>query len=302
MSVNEVPFHVVIRSSGERTSKLLEAQVLDQCGGYGGCTVINSVPFESAMRIGYEVGIQNGKTWTITLDGDIVLRRNALDIFLHKLNLMSENVLQVECRMFDHLLGFHRNVGHRAFRTVYLNALIDCIPETGSQIRPEAFAIKTLQNRMNLKSLQFSEVLGVHDYLQFKRDLVRKVVVHAFKHRGSLLEGIRLGRNDWHKDERLVVLLSLVNAIDLEVVPTIDIKRYKHLANQIIEDLGGQEYPEISSNFDLDVYYELCEGLIKSSLDMGANARQKMLWYVKRYGFFTGFCRFFHVRAADLNV
>jgi hypothetical protein len=172
---------VVVRTAGERTVEtslqLLSAQLAGRP-----VVVVDERPFEAALRRSYEVGIERGASWTMTLDGDVLLREGAVAALLAEAQRMPTHYFQIEGRIFDKMTGTYRQAGHRIYRTALLPRALACIPPTGAAIRPEYTALQEM-GRVGYPSRRVSLVVGLHDFEQYYRDIYRKAFVHARKHR-----------------------------------------------------------------------------------------------------------------------
>ena len=78
-------------------------------------------PLELTLRRCYEVGINSGVPWMMTLDADVLLREGAVADFLTAAEALPPEYFQLEGLLHDKLSGLCRNVGHRMYRTQYLD-------------------------------------------------------------------------------------------------------------------------------------------------------------------------------------
>ncbi len=127
---------IVIRSAGERSFQICKKLLLDQVpASY--VHVVKEVPFESALRKTYEIGIDSGDEWLMTLDADVFLRQGAVCKLLSQAKGLPGHYFQIEGLVHDKLTGMYREAGHRMYRTKYLKTALQHIPANNTEIRPE---------------------------------------------------------------------------------------------------------------------------------------------------------------------
>src|SRR5690554_2297509 len=72
-------FTFIIRASGESTVKNLKTQLSRQISRGDKLFLLDEkVPFEDKLRLGYELAIKTDKAFSVFIDGDILLRSNAV--------------------------------------------------------------------------------------------------------------------------------------------------------------------------------------------------------------------------------
>jgi hypothetical protein len=234
-------YHLVIRTAGERTESVATRLARFQSRDSDGISIICQAPFESALRASYEAGIRAGKTWTVTLDADVLLRKDAISGLLEHAQHMPTNYLQLEGRVFDKILGTYRQAGHRVYRTELLRKAIGQIPEPGSQIRPEYFTIAEM-GRLGHPTRHVGRIVGLHDFEQNYCDLYRKAMVHSRKH-ASLVAGlIERCAERLHGDaDFLVILKGLWDGLTTKASLTIDHRAFVDRAARALDELGIRE-------------------------------------------------------------
>ena len=159
----------VIRSVGERTES--ECARLLPCEA----VVIHEKPFVSAVRRCFEIGIDSGEDWLLTVDADVLTHPGAVEALLED----AGDSFQCQGRVDDKLSGTVRDGGHRLYRIdflpIALRMLRDAVRvETDVVLRMDAEGYPRRKSRV---------VCGKHDYEQWYRDLYRKGGQHAKKFR-----------------------------------------------------------------------------------------------------------------------
>jgi hypothetical protein len=293
--------HLVIRSIGERTAgvaKRLAVETLPE----ESITVVEETPFEEALRATYQAGIAAGRKWTMTLDADVLLRPGAISDLQAEAERMPPHYVQVEGRVFDKITGECRQAGHRVYRTALLALAMQRIPEIGSQIRPEDFTLKCLSADGHPSRLA-PIVMGLHDFEQYYRDLYRKSVVHATKHRDRLVRIItRCVERRGSDPDYEIILRGIWDGLTASNPATIDARRYMGQAERVMESLGLCEkttldaFPQETETV-LQAFQRLSEG--QFAVHAGAFQRavngsrkpallEKAAHRIERHGWFKG--------------
>lgn len=171
---------VVVRGSGERTlarcHELSVAQV-----GQQHTTIIQAAPFTEAMRVGYRMGLERGTKWTIALDADVLILPDAIQRLTDLAETMPDQAYGISGRVIDKLVAGPRNVGLHCFRTDLFPKALALIPLPEASVRPERQTKRRMAD-LGHPWVQVEDVLGVHDFAQYYRDLYRKARVHVKKH------------------------------------------------------------------------------------------------------------------------
>jgi hypothetical protein len=175
----------VIRSAGERT-ELICLQLLGQQLAEDQIRVVREVPFERALLSCYEIGINSGSDWLLTLDADVLLLPNAVECLIAEAQKMPGNFCQVEGFIFDNIFRCWRPAGNRVYRVAHLPQAIRAVPPPGAEIRPERAVLQAMAWRGH-PSRRVALRVGLHDFEQYYRDLYRKAYVHAQKHSKKVL-------------------------------------------------------------------------------------------------------------------
>lgn len=177
MIVNDVT--IVIRSSGENSLKRCEEIVLSQVSS-NQVFVISERPFSEAIRKNFEIGLKEGRKWTLALDADVLLTSNAVSRMVHNANLLDEDMFFYQGHLYDKLHGCFRGVGAHLYRTSALSDALSLVDEAANMIRPES-GVRTLMKLKGWYFYESTEVYGIHDFGQFYDDYIRKGFFSAVK-------------------------------------------------------------------------------------------------------------------------
>ena len=231
---------IVMRSANERTAELCASMAIRQVER-GSFVIVKERPFEHALRRTYEVGIERGTKWTMTIDADVMLTAGSVAKLLTAAELMPENYVQLEGRVFDKILGSYRQAGHRIYRTALLPLALKQIPEAGKELRPEFFTLRQL-GKLGHPSRRIADVVGLHDFEQSYQDLYRKSFVHARKHREFVAPLIERCTSHLHEDaDFLVILKGLWDGLISVDSVSIDKNYFLEKSKKAIEELGLNE-------------------------------------------------------------
>ena len=249
---------VVIRTAGERTldacKALLWDQVQERC-----VHVISELPFEAALRRTYEIGIESGVKWLMTLDADVFLKKDSVSRLLSQAESLPRNYFQIEGLVYDKLTGMFRKAGHRMYRTSYLKIALKNLTPLNTEIRPEYATLQRMEAK-GYPSKESSTVFGIHDYEQYYRDIYRKAFVHANKHQVWLPQLI----SRWKKlttfdDDYQIALRGLYDGLLCSKKVRIDARDYIEDAEKAMKELGLTEKPFFSAK---DIGFDRIEEII----------------------------------------
>jgi hypothetical protein len=172
---------VVIRSVGERTEAVCRQLILEQGVAEKAVFVIHEAPFSRAMRVGFEIGLSQGRPWTFCVDADLLLRPDSVARMVSLAEKQAENVCEVQGYILDKLFGGPRTGGVHLYRTKLLDRVLAAIPAEGINIRPEFHTLIAMKDA-GFPWVEVPELLALHDFEQRYTDIYRKCFVHAHKH------------------------------------------------------------------------------------------------------------------------
>ena len=246
---------VVIRSTGERTKDLCY-QLLCKQVPPANVIVINEYPFRRAAQRSFEIGIELGRPWTLCLDADILLRRNAVHILRNWTLAAPNNVLYVQGTIFDKIFGRPRRAGPYFHRTSLLPKLLEYMPAEGMSLRPDTDAAMQL-GALGYPRLQQNLIIAVHDFEQYYRDIYRKAFVHAHKHVDHMSELEPLWQRLAGQDQDYqVALWGLRDGRLFQGPVSHDVRRFPQDANNLLGTRGWKEKTELDftafDHFDVD--------------------------------------------------
>lgn len=241
----------IIRSVGERTEEVCKKLILEQGVKEEDLFIVREVPFSKSMRVSFQTGIKQKKKWTFCIDADVLLKRDSIRTLLRFAENQKANVCEVHALVLDKFFSGPRQAGNHLYRTSLLPNVIKCIPEEGTDIRPETYTLA----RMNEDGYPWellSNVIGIHDDEQFNIDVYRKAFVQAVKH----LDRAELLVNHWKKnitkDHDFAVALRAFSD-SIKNVEEIYINSEQNIYKEKFEEAGFNEKDPINvSEFSLE--------------------------------------------------
>jgi hypothetical protein len=239
---------VIIRTAGERTFRLCRELVGMQIRA-DAVEIVNETPFEAALRRTYEIGLQRGAKWTMTLDADVLVREGAIADLVAKAERLPAHFVQIEGLVHDKLTGLFRKAGHRIYRTHLLAKALEALPAPGSELRPE-YATLQRMHEWGFPSREINLIIGIHDYEQYYGDIYRKAFVHANKHQvwlGNMVSRWKQGASQ-DADFR-IALRGLCDGLMFSGVPSIDTRKHSESAAVAIRNLRMREKEQLAEDF-----------------------------------------------------
>lgn len=170
----------VVRTTGERTTETCISLLKDAFGQ--NIRIISEQPFERALQASFQAGIEMAKEWTLVIDADVLCSIPRLSIMLEIAQTLPDKTFMFHASVTDKLFGRYRRAGNRLYATRLLPAALKEIPEQGNSLRPECATCQAMLEK-GFRNFKTYHIIGLHDYEQFYRDILRKAALFAFKHK-----------------------------------------------------------------------------------------------------------------------
>ncbi len=252
---------VIIRSVGERTTqlcrKLVEEQVPNQ-----NTFVINEIPFSETVRRTFCIGLEKDLPWTLAVDADILLTKNSIKTLISLAETEDKMVFKFNGRLLDKFFNFPRHGGPHLYRTELFEIALKYFPHEET-IRPETAVLDELQNNTEIRSVLYQDIMGLHDYEQWYRDIYRKAFVHAHKHDKKFVEQLLNGWASFMADDSdfLVAVAGLCKGLAYQGDVSIDLNSLPMFFDENILTKGMQEKmdlitPSYNSCLDVEKYID----------------------------------------------
>jgi hypothetical protein len=252
---SESDYIVVIRSSNERTEALCKKIVQKEAFGRQ-VVMVHEKPFKKALEKGFQLAIEAGTKWLITVDADMLVLPGAFKELHRQAESMPEQYFQLQGRIMDKISGEIRKAGPRIYRVSLLSEALRLSETYEDSIRPEALIVGNM-GKTGHPSRYISYVTCLHDYEQFYKDLYRKSFVHARKHEEFVSSIIQWSVRNLKKDPDFkVILKALWDGLMYNDVISIDTRMFSEKAEKALSELEMDEKASIPDNFS---YHDLLE-------------------------------------------
>jgi hypothetical protein len=189
---------VVIRSSGERTLDLCYSLVRKQVKEQN-IIIIEEKPFSKAVLKNFEIGIERGTEYTLSIDADILIFNDAIAFLLNNFEKLDKTYFVYQGLVFDKFFNSYRAGGPHLYRTSLLKKAIEFIPKEGTSLRPESSTYIEMK-KIGYHTYQDIWAVGIHDDEQYYEDIYRKFFLHAHKHKSRISKWIGSWDKNWVDD------------------------------------------------------------------------------------------------------
>ena len=182
--------HCIVRAAGERTADACCAALIRQTSS-NDLERIELTPFWRTLREGLTRGMNSGAPWVLSVDADVLPSPGVVPHVMKWIGGADPKVAVVSGMIQDKFTATVRFGGIRLYRAEALPAMLDAMPAMGETVRPESTAIKRLTEQ-GWKHTLVPELVGLHDYEQYFRDIYRKAFLHMQKHGARMARFLEL--------------------------------------------------------------------------------------------------------------
>ena len=189
---------VIVRSTGERTEKACLELLGDIFEKENIILVRNITPLKSASEICIKTALQKNKKWTLIVDADILVIKQRLLNFLKYSELLSrsnDDVFCINALMISKFRQTPYTTGINLFNTKHLAEALNHIKKSHF-LRIEEF-IKAKMSDRSLHTYEILYVIGLADFFQSYKDIIRKSLIFGYK-----WKGINEAEIFWKKNSR----------------------------------------------------------------------------------------------------
>ena len=287
---------VIIRSASERTEDLCRRLLCEQVPAES-ISIIHERPFPQALRKALNIGMEHGRPWTLCVDADVLVGKDAVHILKERARSGADNVFEIQGMVLDKFFGGPRPAGNHLYRTSMLGRALNEIPTSDMSLRPETYMIRQMAAKGHAW-VQLDTVVGLHDYQQYYRDTYRKAFTHAWKHKRYLPYLRRFWARMAERDADFdVALLAVRAALITEERARLDAQQFDGEVDALLRTAGHTEkeplldnglsssqIEEIVRTFRAPPEYACCRalmnGLVKPSLAARVRAASRTFgWF-----------------------
>jgi hypothetical protein len=238
---------VVVRSVGERTEEACLQIVQSQLGSESQIHMVKDKPFAEAHLESVRLAADSGAKWSLFLDADVLLRKDAISEMLREAESISMPFYMLNFGILDRGFGGPAR-GVHLYTTNYLQDALQFREAAWQAQRPESQTCIEVA-KMGIPTLSSTQVMGLHGYEQFYADIYRTAFVRAVKSAPFVDYLLRRHRaryplgGECDQDDKVMfwgLVDGMVYGFDHEKAP-LDKKWYRERASQVLAMLNLQE-------------------------------------------------------------
>lgn len=250
------PFTFIIRASGEATVEKLQHQLSKQIsGGDQLITLDDEVSFEEKLRQGYEMAIKVNNKLSIFIDGDILLRGNAVKRIRSISEKLDESDFGFGLRLWDRFYNQPKFRGLHIYNTKFLGDALKYIPRSGEQKRPESFVKEKMREQGYRWRNDISfYVAGIHDFYQNPQDIYYKFLVRSKRSPHDISKLKTIFQDDSSIPDYKIALQGLN---DGETIDKLLNNKYLYHKNELKFEQSIDDSNQISDYIDLLIIRKL---------------------------------------------
>ena len=186
---------VIARSIGERTQEQSIDELKRIFGSKNVFLIKNVYPLASASKKTFELAFKNKKKWILVVDCDTFFFEDKIFLFIKKADKLikkDKNAFCFQGLVFDKFSNSKRMSGFYLYYFKNLKYKNEYYNFCKNKIRPEA-CIRDHIEKEGYNSYQSNDIVGIHDFFQNERDIVKKIILHSKKNEIETLEW----KNNW---------------------------------------------------------------------------------------------------------
>lgn len=232
---------VIQRHAGERTQQAGLALAEEQFAS-APVTAVAAGDFPTTLRACFETAVDLDRTWSVTLDGDVLLLPGAVTAIRRLIDLMPPDVGHADLLVLDRVTGEARSAGVRLYRTATMRAALEHGDWSGT-FRPETHLLTSLPGIVGRSP---SVLVGLHDHEQYLRDLFRTAFVMARKKAHRIDRLVEFWRTRADGPDDLALTAGATAAADPTLPFAIDATVHRELAAAFLSASGLAEKPPLA--------------------------------------------------------
>lgn len=252
---------VSVRAYNERTKDLCSRIVHNQVQS----KKVNSVhetPFSNAVKKTFEIGISHNCKYTLAIDADVLLKKDAITELLSNVESLPEKIKNklfvyqgnVLCKVF----GKPRQAGFHLYKTSLLPKALQYLEQTKDKIRPESSIYKIMINEGYYHYID-DQIYGLHDYEQYYKDNFRNGFFQSKKHLNQAGELLTYWTKNMSKDlDFKAMIFGWLHGSQTQENIKVDFYYFEDIIQKYFPNLDLEEKEEYT-NFELEDIYKMIE-------------------------------------------
>lgn len=204
-SQSGIPFEIVIRSSHERTTEMC-IYFLNMYAPHGSnVNLIYRSPFANALKKSFEIGASSRHDFLFVIDADVIPLKNVFESFQEFIKSRNGEFDECHAKGYCGLYLKTRSIGPRIYNKKCLSKMIPKI--SSKDVRPESDVIA----RCRLKKHAITDIICLHDFGQWRRDIYRKGMLYYKKHKLLEMERVVKSIKEMNNENYNVFLKGIEN-------------------------------------------------------------------------------------------
>lgn len=165
--MNADKYTIIVRSMGEQFAEKSIEYAKKAFGTREIFLVQNTASLHEMVRKCFNIGIDNGRKWTVCINADMFLKKESVDYLLNILEYMADAdgaFFSARPCMYDYLIERTRNDGPHIYKTDLLEKALKCI-DYGS-LQPEINVLQKMKDK-GYKSYNINITVGICRFINF---------------------------------------------------------------------------------------------------------------------------------------
>ena len=194
-TLNASDITVIVRSVGENSEEVCVKNLENIFSKRNVFLIKNITPLSSATKKSFELALKRNKKWTLLVDADTIVDGDKIKLFISKADEIIKNdpkAFVFQPLIYDKFPQNYRHSGVWLYRSDKLGILLNYYQKCALMLKPDdCFVTSFLDNGGN--SYGIDCVVGVHDFFQSPKSIVKKYFLRNIKSR----QRIKDWDNNW---------------------------------------------------------------------------------------------------------
>lgn len=216
VKLNMIKLEYVIRTIGERTEDVCIELVRRQKGENEKITIVNETTHVDAIEKTFMLGLQSDAEWLVAIDADMLLVPGGISAIRKEIKSYDADVFVSYPAIYDKLYSMRR-WGVTIYRVSMLEELYEAFKELkkNHHLKIEGGAVKAVA-KGGKKIFQSRNVVALHDFYQYYKDLYRKVYLNTIRNPGYNKKAKKKWAGISSRDADYRVMLQAMNDAQTE--------------------------------------------------------------------------------------
>ena len=234
---------VIVRSTGERTEKKCIENLEKIFKKENIYLIKNVTPLAKVTEQTYALGLAKKKKWILSVDSDVFLFKDKIFLLIKKANRLIKKNNKAFCfygLVFDKISQTERMAGTYLIYSENLKYKKEYYEQCLYAMRSETCIRDKIENTGYFK-YKIKIVVGIHDFFQYNKDIVKKCILHTKKHYWKIDKWHKMWKEKSKEDSDFIWALK-----GYEIYNSLKDKNIYPDANLMNELIKGYNIPEKS--------------------------------------------------------